>query len=139
MGIFYSKQPRTEIAVSPRKRFLREMEMEKMVVGDNCQKRSRNKPQTFTTSSPSFASSSKSVLTNGIESNGIPTTRNCSYSINSLLTEDYVHKKSPNESPCHSTPMARSLHYSPISEDRWYSESLDRLRCIELTVSNKNI
>lgn len=115
------------------------MEKDKTVVDDNCQKRSRNKPQTATSSSSSFSPIGKSVLTNGIDEHIRPTTRNSSYSITSLLTEDRIRKKSPNNSPSHCSPISQPLYCSPASEDRWYSESVDKLRSIELTVSMKNI
>lgn len=80
--------------------------------------------------------------------NGVPTvneesklvatvaTRNSSYSITSLLSEDRDRastKRSPCTSPSHSYNSVTSLQ--PAAEDKWYSESVDRLRSIELSVS----
>lgn len=111
------------------------MEKDKILVEDNCQKRSRNKPQSSFTTCTSFSSLGKSVLSNGTEDIIRPTTRNCNYSITSLLTEDRNRKMSPNNSPSHCSPVSQPLYCSPPPEDRWYSESVDRLRSIELTVS----
>lgn len=118
---------RADMVVSPRKRFLREMEKDKVQVEDGCQKRSRNKtPQTQTKiGSP--------INSNGTTTDDIKPTRNCSYSITSLLAEDRNAKRSPSNSPSHF--MTQPQYCSPSSEDRWYSESVDRLRSIELSVS----
>lgn len=126
-----SKPPRAEIVVSPRKRILREIEKDKLVVSDNSQKRSRGKLQSTNTS---FASVGKSSMVNGLEDNVYPVPRNCGYSITSLLTEDYIPKKTPSNSPNHNSSLSQPLYRSPISEDRWYSESVDRLRSIEINV-----
>lgn len=111
------------------------MEKDKILVDDSCQKRSRNKPQTFTSSCSSFSPIGKSVLSHNIEENTRSTARNCSYSITSLLTEDRIRKKSPNNSPSHCSPIPQPMYCSSTPEDGWYSESVDRLRSIELTVS----
>ncbi|KAJ8941670.1 hypothetical protein NQ314_010315 [Rhamnusium bicolor] len=147
-----STPPRTETVVSPRKRFLREMEKDKVQVEDNnCQKRSRSKPQSsqpipniptsvVKVESPVLIGTSvvkveSPVLGNGIED--IKPPRNCSYSITSLLAEDRNIKRSPSNSPSHYSPVAQPQYCSPTSDDRWYSESVDRLRSIELTQVEK--
>lgn len=127
--------PRAESVVSPRKRFLRDVEKDKILVEDNCQKRSRNKTQTSSTSCSTFSSVSISGLANGLEDSIRPFTKNCSYSITSLLTEDRIRKKSPNNSSNHCSPVPHSQYSSPTLDDRWYAESVDRLRSIELSVS----
>lgn len=100
---------------------------------DNCQKRSRGKVQS---TNSSFTSINKPpTITNGIEDHcTVPVSRNGGYTINSLLTEDYA-KKTPNNSPNHNSSLSQPIYRSPISEDRWYSESVDRLRSIEINVS----
>lgn len=131
-----STPPRAENVVSPRKRFLREMEKDKMQVDDNCQKRSRSKPQpnqVVPSTPPSSTMIGSPILANGVEETK-PPTRNCSYSITSLLAEDRI-KRSPSNSPSHYSPIPQQNYCSPTADDRWYSESVDRLRSIELSVS----
>lgn len=129
--------PRAEAVVSPRKRFLREMEKDKVQTEDTCQKRSRSKPVSVATKVGS------PVRVNGTagEETKPTTARNCSYSITSLLAEDRVVKRSPESSPSHFSNAAQAQYCSPppppppSNEDGWYSESVDRLRSIELSVS----
>lgn len=119
---------RGDVVVSPRKRFLREMEKDKVQSEDGCQKRSRNK-------TPQVAAKVGSpVAANGVTEDAKPA-RNCSYSITSLLAEDRNVKRSPSSSPSHFNTVTQPQYCSPSSEDRWYSESVDRLRSIELSVS----
>ncbi|RZB40179.1 uncharacterized protein BDFB_007010, partial [Asbolus verrucosus] len=113
---------RADVVVSPRKRFLREMEKDKVQVEDGCQKRSRSKP----------AKVGSPVGANGATEDAKPA-RNCSYSITSLLAEDRNVKRSPSNSPSHFSAVTQPQYCSPSSEDRWYSESVDRLRSIELS------
>ncbi|KAF5292353.1 hypothetical protein FQA39_LY03387 [Lamprigera yunnana] len=122
---------RSEV-VSPRKRFLREMEKDKVQIDDACQKRSRNKmqsggvpPVTITVESP--------VRLNGITED-MRAPRNCSYSITSLLAEGHNSRRSPDNSPSHFSAVTQ---YCSPSEDPWYSESVDRLRSIELSQADK--
>lgn len=164
-----STPPRSEMVVSPRKRFLREMEKDKAPIEDaNCQKRSRSKPQSSTASSPSLTST-KSV--NGTDEGSTAgaavsavakSARNCSYSITSLLADDRnstrrsspsVLASSPNHSPSHFAPVTTATtssasssvappqhhpqYCSPTTDDRWYSESVDKLRSIELSQVEK--
>lgn len=130
-----STPPRPEMVVSPRKRFLREMEKDKQQTEDACQKRSRNKslPTNSSTQSGSGSKVNNTVQVNGIkqETNSV---RNNKYSITSLLAEDHNSHRSSETSPSHFTPVTPSPYCS--SDDRWYSESVDRLRSIELSVSN---
>lgn len=121
--------------MSPRKRFLPEMELDKSLAGDSCQKRSRSKPQIVTTPCSSFGSTSPSVVPESIENNTIPSSRSYNHSIKSLLAEEYVPKKSLDEYSEDKTVKLRPLTHSSPKEDGWYSESLDRLRSIELSVS----
>ncbi|KAJ8923980.1 hypothetical protein NQ315_006756 [Exocentrus adspersus] len=132
-----STPPRAESVVSPRKRFLREMEKDKLQTEDsNCQKRSRSKPiQTVPLSPSQSVKAGSPVLANGTED--IKPARNCSYSITSLLAEDRNIKRSPSNSPSHFSPVAQAQYCSPSPEDRWYTESVDRLRSIELSQVEK--
>ncbi|XP_018327822.1 uncharacterized protein LOC108738752 [Agrilus planipennis] len=148
---------RPETVVSPRKRFLREMEKDKYTTNDACQKRSRNKvvppvapgqfsPATTPTSSTnnklqqSLKGERSSPPTS--QANGTSTPeevriqKNCSYSITSLLADDRnTHVRgSPDKSPSQFTPVQ---YRPPSSEDPWYSESVDRLRSIELSRVDK--
>ncbi|CAG9766265.1 unnamed protein product [Ceutorhynchus assimilis] len=183
-----STPPRPETVVSPRKRFLREMERERTPSAsssptsdrpgssddgstNSAQKRSRVRPQSNTappaartppgaiikieksenlTPSPHNAP----IRSNGVEETPVNTTnkssRNCSYSITSLLADDH-HKSSLKNSPSHSPnrfspvvtqmgsiPVPGARYCSPVtSEDRIYSESVDRLRSIELSQVEK--
>lgn len=135
-----STLPRAEVVVSPRKRFLREMEKDKLQIEDACQKRSRNKTQTVsiatslcTSTPPVNAKVSSPVRLNGTtEEARAP--RNSSYSITSLLAEDRISRRSPEDTPSHFSPVTQTQYCSPSSEDPWYSESVDRLRSIELSV-----
>ncbi|XP_056631919.1 protein hairless isoform X2 [Diorhabda sublineata] len=139
-----STPPRAETVVSPRKRFLREMEKDKFHGDDNSQKRSRNKSQTnqpisnTPPSAPVTGSGSGSpVVTNGVEET--KPLRNSSYSITSLLAEDRNIKRSPPSSPSH-YPLTHPQYCSPppsSADDRLYSESVDRLRSIELSQVEK--
>lgn len=138
LPLFSSKVSQTEIVVSPRKRYLPDMELDKTLAGDNCQKRSRSKPQTVTTPCTSFGSTSPSVVPESIEPSTIPSSRNYNHSIKSLLAEDYVHKKSLDEYSEDKSVKLRPLSHLSPKEDGWYSESLDRLRSIELSVSEKS-
>ncbi|KAJ8969920.1 hypothetical protein NQ317_016185 [Molorchus minor] len=101
-----STPPRAETVVSPRKRFLREMEKDKMQVEDNCQKRVETSLRGITA-----CQVESPVLANGIEDTKPP--RNCSYSITSLLAEDRNIKRSPSNSPSHYSPMAPPQYCSP--------------------------
>ncbi|XP_008195936.1 uncharacterized protein H isoform X1 [Tribolium castaneum] len=121
---------RGDVVVSPRKRFLREMEKDKVQSEDGCQKRSRNKTPQVT------AKIGSPVSANGVTEDVKPA-RNCSYSITSLLAEDRNVKRSPSSSPSHFNTVTQSQYCSPSSEDRWYSESVDRLRSIELSQADK--
>ncbi|KAF2900800.1 hypothetical protein ILUMI_05400 [Ignelater luminosus] len=136
-----STPPRAEVVVSPRKRFLREMEKDKLQVDDACQKRSRNKTQTVSVASsvstgtpPAATKVGSPVRLNGT-TDEVRTPRNCSYSITSLLAEDRTSRRSPEDSPSHFSSVTQTQYCSPPSEDPWYSESVDRLRSIELSVS----
>ena len=127
---------RADVAVvSPRKRFLREMEKDKVQTDDGCLKRSRNKtPAKF--GSPVTANGTTEDVGGG--GGAVKPARNCSYSITSLLAEDRNVKRSPSNSPSHfNASIAQPQYCSPSSEDRWYSESVDRLRSIELSVSRR--
>lgn len=134
-----------DVVVSPRKRFLREMEKDKIQVEDGCQKRSRNKtPQVATVAavaSPSQAKVGSPVSVNGTTPSAttvveeVKPARNCSYSITSLLAEDRNIKRSPSNSPSQFNSVTQPQYCSPSTEDRWYTESVDRLRSIELSVS----
>lgn len=131
-----STPPRSEMVVSPRKRFLREMEKDKLQLDDACQKRSRNKSAVSGSVPPVTIKVESPVRLNGITSSiteDMRAPRNCSYSITSLLAEDRS-RCSPNDSPNHfsSVPQYCSPH-----EDPWYSESVDRLRSIELSQVEK--
>ncbi|CAH0552225.1 unnamed protein product [Brassicogethes aeneus] len=169
-----STPPRSETVVSPRKRFLREMEKDRSQPDDGCLKRSRSRPQTATTpcrTPPAPTTPLKSTApaaapgnsdspqrqsppkTNGNveaaaashESKPPPAAatsaaaRNCSYSITSLLAEDRGAvgvKREQQASPGHH--YAPPQHYAPPPappppDDRWYSESVDKLRSIELS------
>jgi hypothetical protein len=122
---------RADVVVSPRKRFLREMEKDKVQVEDGCQKRSRNK----TPQNQSTTKIGSPISANGATED-VKLTRNCSYSITSLLAEDRNVRRSPSNSPSHfNNTVTQPQYCSPSSEDRWYSESVDRLRSIELSVS----
>lgn len=149
--------PARETVVSPRKRFLREMDKDaKTHVDDSCLKRSRGK-----TAAASKAVGSP-VRTNGVASTtGIvdhvgsdphpppastpsrqTQTRNSSYSITSLLAEDKSIRRSPANSPSHYSPGAAAAGHpysTPMPEDRWYAESVDRLRSIELSHVDKRL
>ncbi|KAK4884020.1 hypothetical protein RN001_000291 [Aquatica leii] len=120
--------PRPEVVVSPRKRFLREMEKDKVQVDDACQKRSRNKTQSSGTP-PVTIKVESPIRLNGITED-MRAPRNCSYSITSLLAED----RSARRSPDHFSPVTQ---YCTPSEDPMYSESVDRLRSIELSQVEK--
>ncbi|KAL1513613.1 hypothetical protein ABEB36_003004 [Hypothenemus hampei] len=178
-----STPPRPETVVSPRKRFLREMERERTPSAssspnsdrpgssddgssNSAQKRSRVRtqagPPTPKTPPCPFARSEKSeaitpvtlgipVKANGLEDthvNNIKSAKNCSYSITSLLAEDHKSslKSSPSHSPSRFSPVVSQMAPSPgairycssiSSEDRLYSESVDRLRSIELSQVEK--
>ncbi|XP_072386007.1 uncharacterized protein H isoform X1 [Diabrotica undecimpunctata] len=137
-----STPPRTETVVSPRKRFLREMEKDKVPGDDNSQKRSRSKSQANQSiSSVAHTSLSAPVISSPVVSNGVEETkplRNSNYSITSLLAEDRNVKRSPTSSPSH-YPLAHPQYCSPppSTEERWYSESVDRLRSMELSQVEK--
>ncbi|XP_063905288.1 uncharacterized protein LOC135124273 isoform X2 [Zophobas morio] len=127
---------RADVAVvSPRKRFLREMEKDKVQTDDGCLKRSRNKtPAKF--GSPVTANGTTEDVGGG--GGAVKPARNCSYSITSLLAEDRNVKRSPSNSPSHfNASIAQPQYCSPSSEDRWYSESVDRLRSIELSADKR--
>ncbi|XP_060531893.1 uncharacterized protein LOC132705295 isoform X2 [Cylas formicarius] len=169
--------PRPDAVVSPRKRFLREVENDKVQPDiknsvdksyngghgfiSTAQKRSRCKPQRSSTPSPANTppmgvikkeNSVSPPLQN--KSNGIvdgtvvKPTRNCSYSITSLLADDRHSstKHIPSHSPSQYLPtlthissassMARRNSPS-TAEDHLYSESVDRLRSIELSQVEK--
>lgn len=133
------------------------MEKDKIQSDDACQKRSRNKtqssvPGTSSTAITTTTSSSQSITNINVSSpvntlNGSTvleetrSSRNSSYSITSLLSEDRSTTKrcSPEaNSPSHYSGAATRPQYcspTPPSEDGWYSESVDRLRSIELSVS----
>lgn len=129
-----STPPRIDMLVSPRKRILREMEKDKVLVEDLCQKRSRNKVQTTTVGGcGSVIKVSSPVSVNGVTEE-VRTQRNNSYSITSLLADDRNIKRSPNNSPSHFS-VIQNQYCTPPPEDRWYSESVDKLRSIELSVS----
>lgn len=112
---------RAESLISPRKRFLREME-NKVQVEDGCLKRSRNKTNGALKESPQ--------RTNGLTKESPRKATN--YSITSLLADNRA--KETN-----ATSHFRPAYASPVgpSEDIWYSESVDRLRSMELSVSEK--
>ncbi|CAG9857388.1 unnamed protein product [Phyllotreta striolata] len=132
-----STPPRAETVVSPRKRFLREMEKDKSLQEDNAQKRSRNKLQTVGQSTP--VSNAPAGVATAATSNGggsvedSKPSKSSSYSINSLLADDRTAKRSPTSSPNHYPAPQGARYCSPGAEDRWYSESVDRLRSIELS------
>lgn len=178
-----STPPRPETVVSPRKRFLREMEKERTPSAssspssdrpgssddgstNSAQKRSRGRP--LGSGGPPVAKTppasairgeklgnstppplQTSVRCNGVEDvsmNSSKPAKNCSYSITSLLAEDHHKssaKQSPNRSPNRFSPVVTQMgvpqatrYCSPVtSEDRLYSESVDRLRSIELSVN----
>ncbi|XP_019880502.2 E3 ubiquitin-protein ligase Hakai isoform X2 [Aethina tumida] len=179
-----STPPRSDMVVSPRKRFLREMEKDRGQVDDSCLKRSRSRPQTaavtpcltppasvgapIKTDSPPHQRHTPPSQINGSSSsttdspvpveNKIPppvaqtaatTPRNCSYSITSLLAEDHHQRgggdkvkggvgasRDRNTSPSHyASPPLR--HFAPPPDDRWYTESVDKLRSIELSHVDK--
>lgn len=105
---------------------------------------------TSSSSSSSSSSQSGSTVKVGSPVNGSTlmeearSSRNSNYSITSLLSEDRssstTKRCSPEaNSPSHysGTGATRSQYCSPTppSEDGWYSESVDRLRSIELSVS----
>ncbi|KAG5892156.1 hypothetical protein JTB14_026394 [Gonioctena quinquepunctata] len=132
-----STPPRAETVVSPRKRFLREMENNRVQDTDTSQKRSRNKPQTnhmVPTSSPTSVMTGCATATDGMDDT--KPVRTSSYSITSLLAEDRNVKRSPSNSPSHYSPVPHPQYCSPADE-RWYSESVDRLRSIELSQVEK--
>ncbi|CAH1116821.1 unnamed protein product [Phaedon cochleariae] len=137
-GFRISTPPRAEMVVSPRKRFLREMEKDKTPGEDNSQKRSRSKPQVVANSTPSTSTGNchpaGAVSANRVEDAKPP--RQSNYSITSLLAEDRNVKRSPSNSPSHFSPVAHAQYCSP-AEERWYSESVDRLRSIELSQVEK--
>lgn len=131
------------------------MEKDKGQSEDACQKRSRNKTQsivntsctTITTSSQSSAVTTKvgspvSTVNGSTVVEEARSSRNSSYSITSLLSEDRNSTKrcSPEaNSPSHYSGAATRPQYcspTPPSEDGWYSESVDRLRSIELSVND---
>lgn len=177
-----STPPRPETVVSPRKRFLREMERERTPSAsssptsdrpgssddgssNSAQKRSRVRPQTGppTPRTPPCPVSKSdcvtplshhpSIKTNGVEEtlvNNVKSSKNSSYSITSLLAEDHHKsnlKNSPNHSPSRFSPVVSQVgpiatsgvrYCSPISsEERMYSENVDRLRSIELSQAEK--
>lgn len=140
------------------------MEKDKVQSDDACQKRSRNKTQssiTATSSTAAVTTTTTSTISSQNSSNstvvkvGSPvntvngstlmeearSSRNSSYSITSLLSEDRSTTKrcSPEaNSPSHYSGATTRPQYcspTPPSEDGWYSESVDRLRSIELSVS----
>lgn len=122
--------------VSPRKRFLRDMEKDKVQVEDNVQKRSRNKTpasQPSTSSNSTWAPSLPKI--NGTSEE--KTIRNSSYSITSLLADDRTIKRSPSNSPSQFGPPL--VAHPPKSEEPWYSESVEKFRSIELTHAEKNM
>lgn len=134
----FSTPPRAEMVVSPRKRFLREMENSKTPVEDiNCQKRSRSKVQTVPQPPTAPTKGTSPISVNGnatVATDDAKPARNCSYSITSLLADDRnVKQRSPTNSPSHFTPVTQP-YATNTSEERWYSESVDRLRSIELSV-----
>lgn len=131
-----STPPRSEIVVSPRKRFLREMEKDKLQVDDACQKRSRNKNAVSGSAPPVTIKVESPIRLNGLTpgiTEDMRAPRNCSYSITSLLAEDRS-RCSPNDSPSNFSPVPQ---YCSPHEDPWYSESVDRLRSIELSQVEK--
>lgn len=181
-----STPPRPETVVSPRKRFLREMERDRTPsassspssdrpgssddgLSNSAQKRSRGRPQNacppVAKTPPSLVVKTEkvenstpppvnaAVRSNGIEDapvNVTKTPRNCSYSITSILAEDHhknTLKNSPSHSPSRFSPVVPQMaavpppgarYCSPItSEDRLYSESVDRLRSIDITHADK--
>lgn len=140
--------PRIETVVSPRKRFLREMEKDKNSLEDSNLKRSKNK-MTSNQASLSVTMSSPLRVNGHSEDKPVasvaPSTvgKNCSYSITSLLSDDRVPvKRSPSNSPSHFVPVTTNqMNYSMASvkaEDLWYSESVERFRSIELSHADKN-
>ncbi|KAF7284919.1 hypothetical protein GWI33_017399 [Rhynchophorus ferrugineus] len=181
-----STPPRPETVVSPRKRFLREMEKERTPSAssspssdrpgssddgssNSAQKRSRGRPQGSTC--PPVAKTPPTSLIkadnkgdnstppplqtparcNGIDDVSMNTTKptkNCSYSITALLAEDH-HKNSLKHSPSHSpnrfSPVVSQVGPTPssiaqyliASDDRLCSESIARLRSIELSQAEK--
>ncbi|XP_050294573.1 uncharacterized protein LOC126734840 isoform X2 [Anthonomus grandis grandis] len=190
-----STPPRPETVVSPRKRFLMEMERERTPSAsssptsdwpsssedgstNSAQKRSRVRSQIPTgrpaSRTPPCAliktepgeslaqQQQQQPVTTGtpVRSNGVieetpvnspKASRNCSYSITSLLAEDH-HKNnlrsSPSNSPSRFSPVVShipTMAASPGSrycshlavEDRLYSESVDKLRSIELSQVEK--
>lgn len=126
--------PRAETVVSPRKRVLREMEKDKVNSEDACQKRSRNKVQPSTTHNNSHLKVTSPARPNGVVEDARPSRTN-SYSITSLLAEDRTPKRSPESSPSHFSSPAQAQYSTPPPEERWYSESVDRLRSMELSVN----
>ncbi|XP_023014688.1 transcriptional corepressor hairless [Leptinotarsa decemlineata] len=133
-GFRTSTPPRAETVVSPRKRFLREMEKDKTQGDDTSQKRSRNKSQSNhmipTTSPTASVMAGSAIVTNGMDDT--KPLRNSSYSITSLLAEDRNVKSSPSNSPSHFSSVGHPQYCNP-AEERWYSESVNRLRSIELS------
>lgn len=134
------------------------MEKDKVQSDDACQKRSRNKTQagasgasctaaaTTTTTSTSSGGTAKAEGAAGAVNGSAAAeetrpSRNSSYSITSLLSEypGTTKRCSPEaNSPSHYSRAATRPQYcspTPPSEDGWYSESVDRLRSIELSVS----
>ncbi|GJQ66291.1 hypothetical protein Trydic_g4338 [Trypoxylus dichotomus] len=131
-----STPPRMDMLVSPRKRILREMEKDKVLAEDLCQKRSRNKVQSTTVGwSGSIVKVGSPVNLNGVTEE-VRTQRNTSYSITSLLADDRNVKRSPNNSPSHFS-VIQNQYCTPPPEERWYSESVDKLRSIELSHADK--
>ncbi|XP_017776292.1 PREDICTED: protein hairless isoform X2 [Nicrophorus vespilloides] len=151
-----SGSPRSETAVvSPRKRILRELETDCRLLKnvDSGQKRSRGKPTTVPSSIVKMTSPVRMNGTNAEPPGQVtaatptrPARNNTSYSITSILSEDRKPKASPTHSPSHFSPGPASsvgVHqhqYSagaatPTPEERWFTESVDKLRSIELSHS----
>ncbi|KAL3286670.1 hypothetical protein HHI36_001167 [Cryptolaemus montrouzieri] len=136
--------PRIDTVVSPRKRFLRDMEKDKVTLEENSQKRIRNKMTDIKASTSTGTVGGASPLRmNGysedkpVMSASSTVSRNCSYSITSLLSDDRTpSKRSPNNSPSHFVSITTQKNFiSPSikSEELWYSESVERFRSIELS------
>uniref|UniRef100_A0AAR5P6I2 Protein hairless n=1 Tax=Dendroctonus ponderosae TaxID=77166 RepID=A0AAR5P6I2_DENPD len=174
--------PRPETVVSPRKRFLREMERERTPSASSSptsdrpgssddgssnsaqKRRVRSQPGPATPRTPPYpvirpeksetiTPLNTPIRTNGFDEspvNNIKPSKNSSYSITSLLAEDHHKsslKSSPSQSPNRFSPVvpqiasipSSGIRYCPpiTSEDRLYSESVDRLRSIELSQVEK--
>ncbi|KAK9884030.1 hypothetical protein WA026_004963 [Henosepilachna vigintioctopunctata] len=142
--------PRVDTVVSPRKRFLRDMEKEKTISEENGQKRIKNKTTGVQASTSIGTTGDSSPLRINGHSEEKPqvsvassnTQKNCSYSITSLLAEDRAPPRhSPNNSPSHFVPVATHKNFnshSIKSEEQWYSESVEKFRSIELSHPEKS-